>query len=130
MTRDDPLLLPICQGCGEYKGVGLCKNSTCSSSKITSNRENSVKMRKESVHKSCSLCESTSVVTCNSCNRSFCEIHGSGQGERYLVKWNQRVGTCSICTQVVCENCWILEEEGAITCLVHLEENKSLRSSR
>lgn len=121
MTRDDPLLLPICQVCGKYKGVGYCRNSNCSSSKITSRRENSVEMRKESVHKSCSLCERAAVVSCCRCNRSFCDIHGTGQGEGCLVKWNQRVGTCSICTQVVCENCWILEDEGTITCLVHHE---------
>ncbi len=121
MTRDDPLLLPICPVCGKYKGVGRCKNSSCSSSKNTMSGENSVESRKGSTHNSCSLCESTAVVTCCRCNRSFCETHGNNQGDGYLVKWNQRVGTCSICTQVVCENCWILEDEGAITCLAHHE---------
>lgn len=121
MTRDDPLLLPICQVCGKYKGVGLCKNSSCSSSKFTSSRENSVEMRKGSTHNSCSLCESVAVFLCSKCNRGFCEIHGTGQIEGQLVKCDQRLGTCSICKKVVCENCWILEGDGAITCLAHHE---------
>jgi hypothetical protein len=121
MTRDDPLLLPICQVCGNYKGVGPCKNSSCSSSKITSSRENSVEMKIEPAPKSCSLCGSVAVVSCGECNRGFCEIHGTGQIEGQLLKWDQRIGTCSICQKVVCENCWILESDGAITCFVHHE---------
>ena len=96
-------------------------DSKCPGSKITSEREYSVEMKKGPTNESCSLCENEVGVSCSRCSRGFCEKHGTGKDEGKLVKWDHRVGTCSMCNQVVCENCWILEGDGIITCLVHHE---------
>ena len=121
MTRDNPFLLPMCQECGKYKGVGPCVDSNCPGSKITSTGNDSGERMEGPTYESCSLCRNETVVSCCRCSRGFCKKHETGKVEGRLVKWDQRVGTCTICKQVVCENCWILEGDGTITCLVHHE---------
>lgn len=121
MRRNDPLLLPICPICGKYKGVGYCRDPNCRGSKIISKRENELTIRKRSNNKSCSLCDNDAILSCCRCYLGYCKKHGIAENEEYLVKLDQRVGTCSICKQIVCENCWILEGDGAITCLEHHE---------
>jgi len=105
MKRDDPILLPICQKCGRYKGVGTCG---CEGSREMTD-----------VSTKCSLCENTGTIACTRCGRRYCEVHGKEEVKGHLTKWNQRIGTCTICDQSVCENCWILEDNGLITCLAH-----------
>ncbi len=120
MKRDDPLLLPVCQICGKYKGVGPCKDVNCIDS-YKSIRNDYVKMERRLDYRSCNHCENEAHILCSRCNSGFCETHGTGHDINQLERWNQLVGTCSICKQVVCENCWILEGDGAITCLEHHE---------
>ncbi|MFX1484276.1 MAG: hypothetical protein ACFFCP_13935 [Promethearchaeota archaeon] len=119
MERDDPLLLPMCQICGKYKGIGPCKNSRCpgsiGESKIGGLGESRIEIR------SCSRCENKAIISCSRCDSGFCKNHGHGATNNHLITLDQVVGTCIICGEVVCENCWILESDGAITCLVHHE---------
>ena len=112
--RDDPLLLPICQACGKYKGVGICKNPDCSES---------IRKSDASVS-SCDFCGRRKVLTCVQCGQSFCEGHGKGANLHRLEFFHQRVGTCIMCEQYVCEKCWILNPNGDIVCLRHLEEER------
>ncbi|MGY5862964.1 MAG: hypothetical protein RTV41_00025 [Candidatus Thorarchaeota archaeon] len=116
MKRDDPLLLPICQECGKYKGVGPCSNPNCQKG---GNVGKSHIEEMESSMPECSQCKRSAIITCSRCDRGFCEIHGKEEVKGKLSKWDQRIGTCTICNSMVCENCWILEGDGLITCLVH-----------
>jgi hypothetical protein len=118
MTRDDPLILPICQVCRKYKGIGPCKNPGCSESDSSSGES---ALSKQSPEAECSLCENEALVSCVRCARKFCLTHSKEEVESQLTRRDQRVGTCSICNQLVCEHCWILEGNGAITCIVHNE---------
>jgi hypothetical protein len=70
----------------------------------------------------CSQCEKPADVECIRCGRGFCEVHGEEEITGHLSKWDQRIGTCTKCNQSVCENCWLLEGDGLITCLVHHED--------
>jgi phage host-nuclease inhibitor protein Gam len=121
MRRNDPLLLPICQICGKYKGVGYCNDPNCRGSKPASKREDVVAIKNRFTNKSCSLCDEIAVLSCCRCNQGYCKAHGIAYTEEHLVKLDQHVGTCSICNQIVCENCWILESDGTISCLEHHE---------
>ncbi|MHA2024919.1 MAG: hypothetical protein ACW98U_03365 [Candidatus Thorarchaeota archaeon] len=116
MKRDDPLLLPICQKCGKYKGVGSCSNPQCQEEE-NSGEDPFEEMKGSKVE--CSQCKRNAVVSCSRCNRGFCEIHGNEEVIGKLSKWDQRIGTCTICNLMVCENCWILNGNGLITCLIH-----------
>jgi hypothetical protein len=125
MTREDPTLLPICQFCGEYKGVGICKNPTCSGSK--QDMENEGSNKRDSVNRFCSVCKKDAVVFCVHCGRGFCLIHNEGVKLNRLESFHQHLGTCVECKQVVCEKCWILNPNGDIVCLAHLEETRETR---
>ena len=127
MKREDPVLLPICNHCGKYKGVGQCKNPTCQGSLKHSEKEGYVMEKdssKESVSQPCSICQNDKVVTCSQCGQGFCITHGVGHDLNQLKTFHQRVGTCVECHQVVCENCWILNPSGDIVCLTHIEEER------
>jgi hypothetical protein len=115
MSREDPLLLPICQQCGKYKGVGPCKNPSCSEF------ENESKISVQAM-KSCIICEKQQQVVCSRCGQGFCKEHGAGAELNQLATLNQRLGTCVECKKVVCDNCWILNPNGDIVCLIHLED--------
>ncbi|MFW9926054.1 MAG: hypothetical protein ACFFDM_04725 [Candidatus Thorarchaeota archaeon] len=122
MRRNDPLLQPICHICGKYKGVGPCSNPKCQESIGKSGVMTKPITKKIANRELCAICEKDAVLSCYRCNLGFCEIHGTAQAEEYLVIFDQRVGTCSICKQIVCENCWIFEGDGNITCLAHHEQ--------
>lgn len=125
MTREDPQLLPICQFCGEYKGVGMCKNPACSGFK--QELETGSPNMRDSVIRSCNVCKKESVVSCVQCGRGFCQTHSDGAKLNQLGSFHQQLGTCVECKQVVCENCWILNPNGNIVCLIHLEEKRDTR---
>lgn len=122
MTREDPKLLPICQFCGEYKGVGKCKNPSCSESRQET--EDEPPLESDSKNHSCSLCKKKSIVSCIRCGRGFCQTHSKGANLTQLGSFHQRLGTCVECKQVVCDSCWIFDSNGDILCLTHLEEKR------
>ncbi len=118
MTRDDPLLLPVCQSCGEYKGVGECRNPSCSGS------DNGKKIAIRYTNQKCTICGQSQVVTCIQCGTGYCETHSVGAELNNLGSFHQRIGTCVECNHNVCEKCWILNPNGDIVCLVHLEKDR------
>jgi len=120
MTREDPKLLPICHFCGEYKGVGICKNPSCSESVLGIGEGHPIES--DSKNQSCSFCKKKSIVSCVRCGRSFCQTHSEGVDLTRLGSLHQRLGTCVECKQVVCDSCWIFNPNGDILCLTHLEE--------
>jgi hypothetical protein len=114
MTRNTPQILPYCQHCGEYKGVGPCKNPSCDRTQtvtITSIHQQ---------HSKCTICSKGGEYSCKRCGRSFCEEHSSERNEKYLINIEQHIGTCNVCGNFVCEHCWILDEDGKIICIAHL----------
>lgn len=123
MTRDDPLLLPLCQFCGEYKGVGSCKNPRCQMYFVggtTQERDNA----NESTNQECNICGKIKYARCTKCGREFCEPHSLGVNSTRFVNFHQHLGTCVECQKIVCENCWILSPKGEIICLIHVEEER------
>ncbi len=127
MTRDDPLLLPICQSCGEYKGVGSCKNPRCQEYILggTTQEEDNAD---ECTNQECNICGREKYAVCTQCDRVFCEPHSLGFNSTRFVNFNQHLGTCIECQKIVCENCWILGPNGEITCLIHLEKERKSRT--
>jgi hypothetical protein len=130
MKREDPLILPICNHCGKYKGVGYCKNPACpgflgqlDEEESETEEDNS----KESVNQPCSLCRNDQVLACVQCGQGFCQTHSLGADLNKLGTFHQRVGTCVECHQVVCENCWILNPNGDIVCLYHIKNERKTR---
>ena len=130
MTREDPQLLPICEKCGKYKGVGPCKNISCPES-VKHSEEGEPMTREdnpnESVNNPCSICGKEQVAICSQCGKGFCQTHSEGADLNLLGNFHQHVGTCVECQKVVCENCWILNPNGDIVCLTHLEEERKTR---
>ena len=130
MTREDPHLLPICQKCGKYKGVGPCKNPSCPEF-VKHSTEGETMIGKEnpeeSVSNPCSICAKEEIVICSQCGKGFCQTHGDGADLNQLRDFHQHVGTCVECKKVVCESCWILNPNGDIVCLKHLEEERKSR---
>ena len=127
MKREDPVLLPICNHCGKYKGVGHCKNPACPGSLRQLEKGGSEieeDSSKKPVNQLCSICMNDQVLTCSQCGQGFCTTHGLGSELNQLGTFHQRVGTCVECHQVVCENCWILNPSGDIVCLTHVEKER------
>ena len=115
MTRNSPKILPYCPHCGTYKGVGPCKNSNC-------DKTTQVELDKIQNHShNCRICSKKGVVSCTRCGEYYCKEHAAGHQETKLVSLDQYLGTCVICNQVVCEQCWIFSSNGAVTCLQHHE---------
>jgi hypothetical protein len=125
MKREDSQLLPLCKFCGKYKGIGLCKDPACPGSMKQVDREEPDIERdngKERTKQPCVVCGKQQIVTCTQCGEGYCETHSIGAELNQLGSFHQRVGTCVECQQVVCEKCWILNPNGDIICLTHLEK--------
>ena len=118
MTRNTPQMLPYCQHCGEYKGVGSCKNPACDKTQTFMTSSTSQQNTK------CTVCSEPGEYSCERCGRSFCEKHASERTEIHLVSIEQHIGTCNVCGKLVCEHCWILDDQGMITCIAHLAVKK------
>ena len=125
--REDPVLLPICNHCGKYKGVGPCKNPSCQGAREHKEKvgsENEEDTSKKLVTQPCNVCKNDQVITCSQCGQGFCRTHGVGHDLNHLGTFHQRIGTCVECQEVVCENCWILNPNGDIVCLTHVEKER------
>lgn len=107
------VLEPYCPRCGSYKGIGDCSNIDCK------NASGSI----IEPTKTCKKCGQPAVVVCARCDSGFCRHHSSHTTSSKFLVFNQCVGTCSKCRQVVCENCWILGEKREISCVIHLEKD-------
>ena len=121
MTREDDQVLPMCQHCGKYKGVGPCKDPSCQGFQEQSEDG---QITKTGSATPCCMCYEDLVVSCTQCGRGYCESHGKGAELSRLSDFHQHVGTCIECKRVVCENCWILNPNGDIVCLAHLEKQR------
>ncbi|MHA1638142.1 MAG: hypothetical protein ACTSUB_09030 [Candidatus Thorarchaeota archaeon] len=112
MPEKSEMLLPYCNKCGEYKGLGPCKicNSTGTDSVIKD--------------ETCSRCIEPMKTRCQRCGSSFCSTHSQGSQQQNLVDNSHTIGTCARCGILVCEDCWILDEFGRIICLEHFEEDR------
>lgn len=113
MTRNTPKILPYCQHCGDFKGVGLCRNPECAETKHVS-----IGFLQSQSGK-CIICSKDGEQLCSRCGISYCDKHAIGKDESILSSNEQHLGTCVICGEVICEQCWIFNSKGSITCLVH-----------
>ena len=115
MARNTPEILPYCQHCGSFKGVGSCKNPKC-------DETNQVEIGAVGNHSSkCVVCSREGEHSCSRCGASYCNKHAIGKEESKLISVEQHLGTCVVCGKVICEQCWIFNNKGAVTCFVHLE---------
>lgn len=112
MSKKSEMLLPYCNKCGVYKGLGPCK--ICNSTETDSITEREI----------CSRCKESMKIQCQRCESSFCSAHSDGSQLQKLSNNSQIIGTCAKCGIFVCEDCWILDEVGRIICLEHLEEDR------
>ncbi|MHA1480599.1 MAG: hypothetical protein ACTSQZ_04155 [Candidatus Thorarchaeota archaeon] len=64
----------------------------------------------------------TAVVSCFRCGANFCSIHAANNQSSKLAEVKHIIGTCNMCNNLICEDCWILDEFGRIICLIHLKE--------
>ncbi|MGY5879187.1 MAG: hypothetical protein RTV31_03005 [Candidatus Thorarchaeota archaeon] len=115
MTRNTPEILPYCQHCGRFKGVGICENPKCDKT----NRVEVGTLREQ--FNECVICSAEGVHSCSQCGGSYCEQHATGREEPKLTSMDQHLGTCVVCGKVICEQCWIFNNTGSVTCLVHRE---------
>ena len=111
MQNKSDLLNPFCGQCGDYKGLGPCKRCDASKSIDTSKQV-----------RICSRCKEAAVVSCFRCGSNFCSTHAVNSRSSKLTEVKQIIGTCKMCSNQICEDCWILDESGRIICMVHLEE--------
>ncbi len=112
MTRGSSEILPICPYCGHYKGIGDCQNPDCH--RIYHDSRISAKDTE------CVICSSEGAVSCSVCNHMYCNEHSEGMNQTKITTIDQHIGTCIICGKFVCEQCWIFNKEGKITCLIHV----------
>jgi hypothetical protein len=82
---------------------------------------------KKSANQACSICKNDLILSCSQCGQGFCKTHSEGSQLSQLGTFHQRVGTCVECHEVVCENCWILNPNGDIVCLTHVEKERKTR---
>ena len=115
MTRNTPEMLPYCQHCGRFKGVGVCENPTCDKTNLIDLENLGQDFN------NCIICSSEGEHSCFQCGGSYCEEHALGREYSKLVRLNQHLGTCAVCGKFICEQCWIFDSSGSITCLVHRE---------
>lgn len=114
MTRGTSEILPFCPHCGQYKGIGDCQNPDCHETAEGKSIINNTMTK-------CLICSSKGVVSCSVCKQMYCDKHSAGMNETRLIAIDQHIGTCEICGKTVCENCWIFDKKGKITCLKHSE---------
>jgi hypothetical protein len=104
----------------------LCMNPSCTNKGFsedydgdefgeTSDTSNSVERR------SCSICERQEILSCSRCGRAFCEIHSSNSEKMRVQSPEHHIGTCGFCSFLVCEDCWVVNDNGKVICLNHLE---------
>jgi len=120
MTRNTPEILPYCQHCGSFKGVGSCKNPKCD----VTNRVDIGSLRDQS--NKCVVCSREGEYSCSRCSAYYCIKHAGGKEEIKLISVEQHLGTCVVCGKVICEQCWIFNNKGAVTCFVHSEFRNDL----
>ena len=118
MARNSSTILPFCKHCGEYKGLGSCKNPNCQG--MTSSESDMLKKREYK----CAICGDTVMSHCIRCRLGYCSLHSKGMKETSLVSLDQHVGTCTLCGETVCEQCWIFNHFGDITCQIHNSDMK------
>ena len=117
--KPSSILDPYCPVCKEYKGIGQCTNVSChprSHSPSHSRIEIGLELAR-----SCHKCDNHAEVHCSHCGRGFCEIHSKNKNSNKFEEFTQSIGTCSSCKNYVCEKCWMIEDQGLIFCLEHLE---------
>jgi hypothetical protein len=117
MKRNKPVLDPYCTRCGSYKGIGFCKNKSCLSYAAEIKWGQSFESKG-----SCALCRNDASVSCARCGNMYCNTHSENGKESQFAGLNHYIGLCSVCEILVCENCWILNEKGAILCIEHFED--------
>lgn len=127
MKRNSPVLDPYCLHCGKYKGVGYCSDSTCKgalvpeySGELIAGSRIISSQRMQSP--SCRVCRGPASIECRRCGSGYCEQHAGNASESVMSGLKHHIGICIICHELVCEDCWILDENEHITCLDHLEE--------
>lgn len=118
MTRNTPEILPYCQHCGKFKGVGICTNPNCDKTKRVDFGTI------PDVSNECIICSAEGEHRCSHCGLFYCNRHALGKEKSRLMSVNQHLGTCVVCSKVICEQCWIFNNKGLITCLVHLESKE------
>jgi len=120
MVRNTPMILPFCQHCGIFKGVGPCRNPEC-------DKTNHVSIGfLQSQSSKCIVCSKDGDHSCSRCGISYCAKHAVGKDGSVLSSLEQHLGTCVICGEVICEHCWIFNGKGSITCLVHSKHRNDL----
>ncbi|MFW9944121.1 MAG: hypothetical protein ACFFB7_03920 [Candidatus Sifarchaeia archaeon] len=127
MTRNRLVIDPYCLYCGEYKGVGYCLDPTCRGSQVPKDGgDSTLVMSITSVPRAqsdfCRVCRGQASFECRKCGTGFCKEHAAKARETVMSGIEHHLGLCCICQELVCEDCWILDGEGRITCLDHLEE--------
>jgi hypothetical protein len=113
MTRNTPNVLPFCSYCGEYKGLGQCNNPNCK--EIESAEIGNLNTQRNK----CIICRDLATHHCYRCGVGYCEHHSKNMTETRLVAMEQHLGTCTICREIVCEQCWIFNHLGLVTCQAH-----------
>jgi hypothetical protein len=113
MTRNKASLLPFCRYCGQYKGIGQCKNPSCASKRLLDADLQKLK------NGTCMVCRDSVSQACYRCGKGYCTKHSEGSYRSTLTKLDQHLGTCVICGKIICENCWIFNQKGEVTCQIH-----------
>jgi len=116
--KPSAVLDPYCPQCGAYKGVGECRTQTCKSVKWNKENDDSHRIGE------CTRCDNSVAITCSRCGNGYCTLHSENSLSSRIEKFIQSMGTCSICGLIVCENCWLVGDNGEIQCLKHWEETK------
>jgi hypothetical protein len=119
LSRETPEILPYCPFCGKYKGVGPCKNQDCRGAALEELRKAGARPPIQGAQPQCIICGADVTHRCARCTRGYCHDHSEGHSSLSLTTVKQRLGRCSICGQIVCEHCWLLDESGRIVCLQH-----------
>ncbi|MHA1288287.1 MAG: hypothetical protein ACTSPB_12860, partial [Candidatus Thorarchaeota archaeon] len=74
----------------------------------------------------CVICTAEGATSCSRCGGVYCDEHSVGREETKLMNIEQHLGTCMECGAVICERCWIFNNSGSVTCLVHLESKNNV----